>query len=99
MKCPSCELDNRFDIVVQNPPVPRQCAGCGRDLTAESIPPAAWCKNQARPCANPCHFHTIDPNPAVKRICWQNTPSPAPSPASPAEPSTIPANSSPVPAG
>ena len=74
--CPKCDTDNRFDIVVQYPPLARYCKTCGLDVTALATPPVVYCKNTKRQCANPCHYHTIDPDPRVKRVCWLNTPPP-----------------------
>lgn len=77
--CPQCGFDNRFDIVIQSPPVERSCASCSFNLTDLATPSVAYCLNTERLCANPCHYHTIEPNPNIKRVCFQNTPPPTPS--------------------
>jgi hypothetical protein len=77
VKCPACGFDNRFDIVITYPTIQRACSACGEDVTALSLPTSVICKNTGWECANPCHWHTIDYNPATKRICRQNTPLPA----------------------
>jgi hypothetical protein len=74
--CPECGHDNRYDIEVCYPPVQRTCQRCALDLTALATPPVVYCQNTKRECANPCHWHTVDYNPATKRICRQNTPPP-----------------------
>jgi transposase-like protein len=72
--CPSCDTLHIFDIQISDPPPHRECKACHRDLTQEATPPIVHCLNTARICANPCHYHTMPPNPALKRICRSNTP-------------------------
>ncbi|MDR0513548.1 MAG: hypothetical protein LBG81_00090 [Coriobacteriaceae bacterium] len=74
--CPDCDAYNIFDIVVASPPVKRSCSRCGRDITQLSIPKTVYCQNTGQLCANPCHYHTIMPDPRVVRICRTNTPPP-----------------------
>jgi hypothetical protein len=74
--CPDCGADNRYDIVISDPPTRYFCSGCGADLTLQATPAVVYCLNTNRECANPCHWHTVPHNPAVKRTCRQNTPPP-----------------------
>jgi hypothetical protein len=74
--CPACGADNRFDIVISDPPAERFCRACDEDLSDLATPAVVYCQNTLRFCANPCHWHTVKNNPAVKRICRQNTPPP-----------------------
>lgn len=74
--CPECGEYNLFDIVVAKPPVVRTCKACGADLTELATPKTVFCRNMRQPCANPCGYSKIEPDPKIKRVCWNNTPPP-----------------------
>lgn len=74
--CPDCGHYNLYDIEIQYPPIKRQCSACGLDVTSLATPKVVHCKNTGWLCANPCHYHIVNPEDRAPRVCRSNTPPP-----------------------